>query len=194
MTLRNCEIWGAAGVLALAIMVAPASAQENLDQGKTAAQLFASDCAICHKSPNGLGKAGGLFGLDSFLRLHYTASRESAAVLAKYLQAYANAPEPGTKKTKRSAKSPDKEKSNKKPAEAKSSNEKLGKDKDAKPAEAKTEPKAEPKKEIKDSARAAPKAESKAEAKPGLKSEPKVEAKPEPKSESKTESKPEKSD
>ncbi len=39
------------------------------------AQLFASDCAICHKSPAALSKAGGLFGMESFLRQHYTASR-----------------------------------------------------------------------------------------------------------------------
>ena len=42
-----------AGVLALCF-ASSAGAQENLDQGKTGAQLYASDCAICHKSPQGL--------------------------------------------------------------------------------------------------------------------------------------------
>jgi hypothetical protein len=193
MMLRNCGIWGAAGLWALLALMAPADAQENLDQGKTAAQLFASDCAICHKSPNGLGKTGGVFGLDSFLRVHYTASRESADRLAKYLQGFANAPAPGDKSTKRSARGSDKEKS-KKPAEAKSSadksnTDKSSKDKDSKPAEAKSEPKDEPKKELKE----APK-ESKSEAKSEAKPETKSESKSEPNAESKSEAKPEKPD
>lgn len=70
----------------LAAGAAPALAQENLDAGKSAAQLFSSDCAICHKSPQGLAKGGGLLGLSSFLREHYTASRETAALLAGYLK------------------------------------------------------------------------------------------------------------
>ncbi len=191
MTLRNFGIWGVAGAWAIAALVAPAGAQENLDHGKTAAQLFASDCAICHKSPNGLGKGAGLFGVDSFLRVHYTASKESATALAKYLAAFADAPVPGSKKTKRSTKGSDKDK---KPVEAKSAKDKSSKEKDSKPAEAKAEPKDEPKKEMK----VTPKEESKSEAKPETKSEakpePKAEAKPEPKVESKPEAKPEKSD
>lgn len=187
MTLRNYGIWGAAGFWALSALVAPAGAQENLDHGKSAAQLFASDCAICHKSPNGLGKAGGVFGLDSFLRVHYTASKESASALAKYLAVFADAPEPGGKKTKRSAKSSDKDK---KPAEAKSAKDKSSKEKDVKPAEAKDEPK----KEIKETPKEEPKSEAKSEAKPESKAEAKSEPKAESKSEAKPENKPEKSD
>jgi hypothetical protein len=54
---------------------------------KPAAQLFASDCtgAGCHKSPQGLAKGQGTGSLASFLREHYTNSRESAAALAAYL-------------------------------------------------------------------------------------------------------------
>ena len=73
----------AAGVLALGMM-GSAGAQENLDQGKSGAQLFASDCAICHKTTAGLSK-GQVLGLDNFLREHYTASRESAAIIAAYI-------------------------------------------------------------------------------------------------------------
>jgi hypothetical protein len=91
-------------IVALALCVAgAASAQENLDSGKSGAQLFASDCTLCHKTPQGLTKAGGLMGLEGFLREHYTASRESAAAVAAYLRATdrgAPAPTP----TKRSAK------------------------------------------------------------------------------------------
>ena len=84
-----------------------AGAQENLDHGKTPAQLFASDCAVCHKSPQGLAKSGGLFGVESFLRQHYTASRESAAAIAGYLRAAGEAPAGPAKKgttTKRATK------------------------------------------------------------------------------------------
>ena len=63
--------------MALCIAV-PAAAQENIDAGKTPAQLYAQDCAICHKTPHGLSRAGGLWGLQNFLREHYTASKESA--------------------------------------------------------------------------------------------------------------------
>lgn len=79
----------AVGVWALTLAGGGAAvAQDNLDQGKSGAQLYAADCAICHKSPQKLdtAKAGGLFGLDSFLREHYTASRESAAAISAYLK------------------------------------------------------------------------------------------------------------
>ena len=73
------------GFLALAFASA-AAAQGNLDQGKTGAQLYASACATCHKSPPSLSKTRWFFRLESFLREHYTSSRESAAILAAYLK------------------------------------------------------------------------------------------------------------
>ena len=115
---------GLVGIFAILGMVVavPAGAQENLDLNKTPAQMFASDCAICHKSPQGLAKAGGILGLDSFLRQHYTASRESAAAIAAYLQSMDRgpaAPAPG-RAVKRSPKGDDKAKATeKKPAAAK---------------------------------------------------------------------------
>ena len=152
----------------LAVLGSPLAAQENLDFGKTPAQLFASDCAICHKSPQGLAaKGGGILGLESFLREHYTASRESAAAIAGYLRAAGNAPAtpPGRKPRVKGddKKKPDASRTGAgKPGEAKSDD---GKPSDAKPSEAKpsdtkpAEPKVEPKTE--------PKAESKpAEPKP----------------------------
>jgi hypothetical protein len=90
----------AVGTLALGL-AGSAGAQENLDYGKTPAQLYASDCAICHKSPQGLAaKGGGLLGLEGFLREHYTASRESAAAIAGYLRSMGNAPVASTRTTK----------------------------------------------------------------------------------------------
>src|SRR5471032_2381409 len=84
MKFLNRGIGLAIGALA-AGFAGGAGAQENLDQGKSAAQLFASDCAICHKTTAGLSR-GRVLGLDSFLREHYTASRESAAAIANYIQ------------------------------------------------------------------------------------------------------------
>ncbi|MDP2409488.1 MAG: hypothetical protein Q8M26_04285 [Pseudolabrys sp.] len=81
-------------VLTLAL---PAAAQEILGQGKTGAQLFASNCAICHKSPQGMTKAGGIFGLSTFLRQHYTSSRETAAAIAAYVESVDRAAPPPSK-------------------------------------------------------------------------------------------------
>jgi len=164
----------AAGLLALAL-AAPAAAQENLDSGKTGAQLYAADCAICHKSAQALKKSGGIFGLSSFLREHYTASRESAAAIASYLDSVASPP--AQKKpagaTNRTAKGDEKAKADEKKAKSKSGDAKSEKpDKKDKPSEAKT---SEPKSESKSESKSDPKSESK--------SEPKGEAKPsEPKS------------
>ncbi len=70
----------------LSVFFTSAGAQENLDRGKTPAQLYASDCAACHKSPQSVTKTDSVFGLESFLSKHYTTSRESAALLATYLK------------------------------------------------------------------------------------------------------------
>ena len=68
--------------IVMACLARGAGAQESLDRGKTPAQLFASDCSVCHKSPRGLTKSVGLFGLDSFLGTHYMSSRETAAAMS----------------------------------------------------------------------------------------------------------------
>jgi hypothetical protein len=138
----------------LLVLGGPLRAQENLDFGKSPAQLFASDCAICHKSPQGLAaKGGGMLGLENFLREHYTASRESASAIAKYLQAVGGGPAaaPG-RAGKRPPKGDDKAKgAEKKPDAAKPGEAKPGaaapKAAEPKPAEPKpSEPKAaEPK-------------------------------------------------
>jgi hypothetical protein len=160
------------------VLAAPASAQDVRDRGKTAQQIFASDCALCHKSPQGLAKAGGLFGLDSFLREHYTASRETAALLARYLEAAGEAPAPDQRRQqRRTAKPSDAKPADAKPADAKPADARPA---DARPAAAKpdeakssdTKPASEPKPE--------PKAEVKSEAKPEPKAavEPKPDSKP----------------
>ena len=62
-----------------------ARAETNIDQGKTPAQIFANDCAACHKPTRGLAHGKNRFALTEFLREHYTTSREQAAGLAAYV-------------------------------------------------------------------------------------------------------------
>jgi hypothetical protein len=61
-----------------------ALAVEDLEKGKSAAELFAKDCALCHKTPQAVVKDGAPG--EGFLRQHYTSSRETAATLAAYLR------------------------------------------------------------------------------------------------------------
>ena len=105
------------GSLAL-YFASSAGAQGSLEQGKTAAQLYAANCASCHKSPQSVTKATGIFGLENYLREHYTPSPQSAAIIAAYLDglerqssgsgrargakqsSQANAPKPSPSETK----------------------------------------------------------------------------------------------
>jgi hypothetical protein len=73
-----------------------ALAQEDLNRGKTPAQLFASDCADCHRNPRTLAKRENANALAEFLRVHYTASRESAAAIAGYLVSLGPDPRAGS--------------------------------------------------------------------------------------------------
>jgi hypothetical protein len=59
---------------------------QDLDQGKSGAQLFAADCVDCHHSPNGLAHDRVSWTLSSFLQEHYTTSSASAQALTAYLQ------------------------------------------------------------------------------------------------------------
>jgi hypothetical protein len=72
-------------VLLAALAPAMAHAQTNIDQGKTPVQIFASDCAVCHKAAHGLANGRNRLTLTRFLSEHYTASREQAAALAAYV-------------------------------------------------------------------------------------------------------------
>ena len=119
---RLCQsvAWLAVGVSA-AWLVNSAAAQETLGRNKSPAQTFASDCAVCHKSPQGLAKSGGgLFGVESFLREHYTSSKESAAALANYLRAADSGPGRAKRAAKGDQPKPgEQKKAAPKPAEAK---------------------------------------------------------------------------
>lgn len=80
-----------ASLVVIASIVSFARAQEDLDQHKTGAQLFAADCVSCHRSPHGLAKDEFSLALWYFLRQHYTSSDASAQKLTAYLES-ADAP------------------------------------------------------------------------------------------------------
>ncbi len=130
--MRALAAVAAAGLMIIALG-AGALAQEDLEKGKTGAQIFATDCAVCHKTPQAVLK-GGAPG-EGFLRQHYTASREAAASVAAYLRGF---------KPPARAERPSKQKSSAKPVgekEAKPVREKGAKSvKQAQPAEAKPAP------------------------------------------------------
>lgn len=76
-----------APAIILAAVLAPISAraQVNIDQDKTPAHIFASDCSVCHKTTRGLANGRGNSALTGFLSEHYTSSREEAASVAAYI-------------------------------------------------------------------------------------------------------------
>jgi hypothetical protein len=76
-----------APALALLAGLAPpvAHAQVNIDQDKTPAHIYASDCAVCHKSIRGLANGRSRTALTSYLAEHYTSSDSEAAALAAYV-------------------------------------------------------------------------------------------------------------
>jgi len=65
-------------------MAIPVRAQ-NLEAGKSPAQIFAGTCNACHKSPRGLLKTVQAGSLPGFLRQHYTTSSEMASLLSAFL-------------------------------------------------------------------------------------------------------------
>lgn len=69
---------GAIAALAVFLII-PAEAQ-NLDAGKTPAQIFADTCSACHRRAQELRKPSA-----AFLRGHYTTGQQEAATMANYL-------------------------------------------------------------------------------------------------------------
>jgi hypothetical protein len=78
-TWRNLP-WALFVSAASAALALPATAQ-NLDAGKSPAQIFAEDCASCHRSVRDFRNGVSA----SFLREHYTTSSEMASTMAAYL-------------------------------------------------------------------------------------------------------------
>jgi len=82
---RVAPLTGTIAAVAFAMFPAMACAQVNIDQGKSAAEIFSSVCTACHKTPRGLAVGKNSLMLSAFLREHYTASRDQAAALAAYV-------------------------------------------------------------------------------------------------------------
>lgn len=79
----------------------------NIDAGKNGEQLFKANCTVCHKSAAGLSRAGGILGVQNFLRSHYTASRESANEIAAYLSSVDTPARPADRPARRTTTRPD---------------------------------------------------------------------------------------
>jgi len=75
----------AAFIMLVALAPLSARAQVNIDQDKSPAHIFASDCAVCHKTTRGLANGRGSSALAGFLAEHYTSSKEEAASVAAYV-------------------------------------------------------------------------------------------------------------
>ena len=70
----------------IAVLTGAAANAQNLDQGKSAARLFADSCATCHRSARGLAKGRFNFTLYLFLKEHYASNSDSASALTSYLE------------------------------------------------------------------------------------------------------------
>lgn len=73
-------------ILTGSLFAIPAQGQ-NLDAGKTPAQLFSGTCNACHKSARGLLRSVAPGSLPGFLRQHYTTSTDMAKTLSGFLLA-----------------------------------------------------------------------------------------------------------
>src|SRR5262245_9788282 len=92
----SLRLWGLVGVVVA--LPGLALAQEvDYSAGKSAPRLFASDCAACHRSPEGLAHGRDAYALTGFLREHYTTKGESAGLLAAYLAGLRGRPQPAAR-------------------------------------------------------------------------------------------------
>jgi hypothetical protein len=82
---RVGPVIGTVAAVAFATLPTMAFAQVNIDQGKSAADIFSSVCTACHKTPRGLAAGKNSLILSAFLREHYTASSDQASALAAYV-------------------------------------------------------------------------------------------------------------
>ncbi len=63
-----------------AVLLAAEAQAQNLDAGKSPAQIFNDTCAACHRSPREVRQTS-----PGFLREHYTTGAREAASMAAYL-------------------------------------------------------------------------------------------------------------
>jgi mono/diheme cytochrome c family protein len=70
---------------ALYLSSGTAAQAQNIDEGKSAPQLYAATCAACHRNPGALAKGRFRATLASFLQDHHTTGMGEAWALAGYL-------------------------------------------------------------------------------------------------------------
>jgi hypothetical protein len=75
-----------------AVFAVSADAQ-NIDAGKTPAQIFSDTCSSCHRNARELKRTGA-----GFLRSHYTTGQDEAAAMAAYLAGVGSDPRAGQQK------------------------------------------------------------------------------------------------
>jgi hypothetical protein len=81
------KLWRSLLVLgAISVLIGGPADAQNLDQGKSAARLFADGCATCHHSARGLAKGRFSLTLLLFLQKHYASNSSSAWALTSYLE------------------------------------------------------------------------------------------------------------
>jgi hypothetical protein len=77
---------------AMVLLIGGTAQAQNLDQGKSPAQLFSNGCTACHRSPRGLAKGRIKLTLYMFLKQHYAAGSDEAWALADYLESAGDVP------------------------------------------------------------------------------------------------------
>lgn len=77
----------AAVATAVCFLISMPVQAQNLEAGKSPAQIFNGACTVCHKSARGLLKSVPPNALPTFLRQHYTTSSDMAGALSGYLLA-----------------------------------------------------------------------------------------------------------
>src|SRR5580704_6163374 len=71
---------------AISVLIGAGAHAQNLDEGKSAARLFADGCATCHHTARGLAKGRFSLTLYLFLQEHYVSNSSSAWALTSYLE------------------------------------------------------------------------------------------------------------
>src|SRR5262249_60659299 len=86
---RLMAVIGLASAVAVVVIFAgPTLSQTNIDQGKSASELFANYFAVCHKSTRGLANGRSSLRLSLFLRGHSaTRGQQAAALPAHFISA-----------------------------------------------------------------------------------------------------------
>ena len=81
------KLWRRVPVLGAVFLIMGAAAYaQNLDQGKSASQLFSDSCATCHRSARALAKGRFHLTLFLFLQKHYASDSGAAWQLTSYLE------------------------------------------------------------------------------------------------------------